>query len=299
MPCYYPLTAWKSRNIEDTINGKSKMVFQAELGLPNTKTLLPCGQCIGCRLDRAKTWAIRCMHEASLHDNNCFLTLTYATEHLPANGSLDKRDFVLFMKRLRKHYGSGIRFFQCGEYGEELQRPHHHAICFGIIPSDCRFDRMSFGYAIYRSETIERLWSKGIVWIGSVTFDSACYVARYIMKKINGPNANEHYHGRIPEYVTMSRRPGVGRLYYDKYKDDLYNHDKCVVRHNFVLKPPKYYDTLFDIDNPVRMATIKASRKASAIKNQLEPERLEILEKIRRIKHSKTSRNLEGEPYKI
>ena len=298
MPCYHPLTAWRSADYSGENGGKIRMVFKKELGLLHTETQLPCGQCIGCRLDRAKQWAIRIMHETSLHENNCFVTLTYNDENLPANGSLDKTHFVKFMKRLRKRYGNGIRFFQCGEYGDNFCRPHHHALLFGYIPTDLHCVSCDKDYPLYSSEILDSIWTHGFTRTGEVTFDSACYTARYIMKKVNGPDAEKHYKGRVPEYITMSRRPGVGRLWYDKYKKDLYNYDMCVVTDSFIAKPSKYYDNLYDLENAEHMQQLKAARKEAAKRTEKDYVRLETLEKLQYLKFKKTSRNYEGEAYK-
>jgi hypothetical protein len=207
---------------------------------------IPCGQCAGCRLERARQWAIRCIHEASLYDQNCFLTLTYSPEHVPPDGSLRPRDIVLFFKRLRKLISPGrVRYFQCGEYGTQFLRPHHHILCFGYAFPD-RTLVSSGKFPIYTSAQLATLWPWGFHSIGDITFDSACYTARYILKKVTGDAAEEHYQGRKPEYITMSRRPGIGRDWYDRFKDDLYNYDKCVVKDSFVAKPPKYYDKLLE-----------------------------------------------------
>jgi len=240
MTCFAPLDAWRSRDLTS-----KQMVFEQSKGFPGTHTLLPCGQCSGCRLARSRQWAVRIMHESKLHEKSCFVTLTYNDENLPLTEqglpTLDKTHFTLFMKRLRKKYGKGIRYFQCGEYGENFFRPHHHALIFGYDFMDKQLFSCRAGVSLYHSLDLEKLWPYGFSTIGTVTFDSACYVARYIMKKQTGKDAEAHYQGREPEYITMSRRPGIGRLFYDKYKDDLYNYDKCVVVNNFILKPPKYY----------------------------------------------------------
>lgn len=303
MPCYYPLTAWKSREPDafNPVTKKLGMTFDKTKGYPNTETKLACGQCVGCRLDRSRQWAIRCMHEASLHPNNCFITLTYSDDHLPTGGSLDKRHFVLFMKRLRKKFGDGIRFFHCGEYGGLLGRPHHHACLFNFTFPDkvvyCRLRSLrnndNPGY-LYGSDILAILWPYGFSTIGDVTFESAAYVARYVMKKITGDKAEEHYAGREPEYITMSRRPGIGRRFYEQYKDDLYNHDQCVVRHNFILKPPKYYDNLFDITDADRLLELKRRRKAKAMSSQDNtPERLAVRERVKKLKIQKLIRSFE------
>lgn len=297
MACFNPLTAWKSRNPDDYSTGKGRMVFRKEMGLDSTETKLPCGQCSGCRLARARAWAIRIMHESRLHEDNCFVTLTYNDEHLPRTKeglpTLDKTHFTLFMKRLRKKFGEGIRYFQCGEYGEQLARPHHHAIIFGLNPLDRVLVFPDKRNPYFHSESIERAWQKGFVTVGSVTFDSACYTARYIMKKQTGKDAEAYYQGREPEYITMSRRPGIGRLFYDKYKDDLYNYDKCVVLNNFILKPPKYYDSLYGIENPKRLKRLKEQRKESALNlcPTLDHQRLEILEKSLHLRMNRYKRD--------
>ena len=126
MACYKPLRAWQCAN--------GDVVF-AELGrFDITRQLdLPCGQCVGCRLERSRQWAMRCLHEAKMHDRNCFVTLTYNNDNVPADRSLNYRDFQLFMKRLRFHFrGVPIRFYMCGEYGEDFGRPHFHACLFGL-----------------------------------------------------------------------------------------------------------------------------------------------------------------------
>jgi len=148
------------------------------------------------------------MHEASLHERNCFITLTYDDAHLPVGGSLVPEHFVLFMKRLRFKYGDGIRFFHCGEYGERLGRPHHHCLLFNHDFSDKVVLRGSGVSQLFSSVELDGLWPYGFSSIGTCTFQSAGYIARYTLKKVKGPGAVYHYKGRVPEYLTMSRRPG-------------------------------------------------------------------------------------------
>lgn len=289
MTCYFPLTAWRSRDLNET-----RMVFSSEKGLPGTRVQLPCGQCIGCRLDRARKWAVRCMHEKSMHKENCFLTLTYSDDNIPPNGSLNKRDVVLFLKRLRRKYGSGIRFFQCGEYGERLMRPHHHMLVFGFNFSDRKLFSIRNGVRLYTSLELQELWPHGFSTIGDVTFDSACYVARYITKKITGDKKNDHYRGRVEEYITMSRRPGIGGNWYKKYKEDIYSYDRLVVAHKHICRPGRYYDSLFDHEYPDRFAEIKKARKARiASRGEIEQERLDVMHECVRLKFDKLTRSYE------
>lgn len=270
MPCYHPITAWKSKELDDVnpATGKVKMVFRADAGLASTKTELKCGQCIGCRLDRAREWAVRCIHENSRHEKSCWLTLTYNDEHLPIDGSLRPRDMVLFLKRLRKKFApETVRFFQCGEYGDINKRPHHHVIIFGIDFPDKKPISRRKKNLTYSSEILQELWPFGFSCIGELTFDSACYTARYILKKQTGKFAKEHYGERLPEYITMSRKPGIGKDFYESFKEDLYNYDKCVVHNKFICRPPRYYDKLYESSHSEHFAQLKRARKLRALAN--------------------------------
>lgn len=263
MPCYKPLTAYRgppgTHLAGANFGGISFDVRHANI--PNVEVLkLPCGRCVGCRLERSRQWAMRCVHEASLYDYNNFITLTYDDEHLPNDLSLNVEDYQLFMKRLRKKFGDGIRFFHCGEYGEKFERPHHHAIIFNCEFSDkVPIAKCSSGY-IYHSDELSSLWGKGFVSIGDVTFESCAYVARYIMKKITGDMADEHYQGRMPEYITMSRRPGIASDWFSKYSSDVYPKDFVTIRDGIKCKPPRYYDKLYSVNHGDSMHEIKKRR---------------------------------------
>ena len=247
MTCYNPLLAYK----ED-----GKVVF--EKPFPFAKGFnIPCGQCIGCRLNYSRQWAIRCIHEAQMHKNNCFITLTFSPEALAARKnpqSLEMREFQLFMKRLRKKYGEGIRFFHCGEYGEKNKRPHYHALIFGHDFDDKQLWNQKNGIKLYISDELKQLWPYGFSTIGDVTFESAAYCARYVLKKVTGDAAADHYTytepetGEVinikPEYCTMSRKPGIGYEWLQKFKTDVYPHDYVVIRDKIKVKPPRYYDSL-------------------------------------------------------
>lgn len=297
MPCFHPLTAWKSANLQEDFNAltkKHRLVFKADLGFPNTKTEIACGQCAGCRLDKARAWAIRCVHEASLHKENCFLTLTYNDNNLPDGGSLNVRDIQLFLKRLRKKCGP-FRFFQCGEYGELLNRPHHHILLFGLNFPDKLLFRSGKENKLYSSATVSALWTYGFHSIGELTFDSACYCARYVLKKFTGDSKDEYYQGRKPEYITMSRRPGIATEWYNRYKSDIYNHDKCVVKGQFIARPPSFYDRMYEQENPDHFQQLKIQRAIRAKENpDNTPTRREQLEEFTTYKQQKIPRPLEG-----
>lgn len=222
------------------------------------------------------------------------MTLTYDDYHLPPGGSLDKTHFVKFMKRLRKRFGAGIRFFQCGEYGEKFKRPHHHVCLFGFDFKDkIPYSRSPSGCILYYSPTLSELWPYGFNTVGELTVDSAAYTARYVLKKI-GRTVDE-YDGLQPEYVTMSRRPGIGREWYERYKKDLYTCDTLVVSDDLRLKPPRYYDNLYHIDAPDEYLKLKLKRKQAAENNKdATPKRLAVREHIAKVKLKRKQRNYDG-----
>lgn len=256
MPCYHPLRAF-----QDGVSSAGKLVLSwSGAGTSRKEVFLPCGQCIGCRLERSRQWAMRCLHEASLYEDNCFLTLTYDDEHLPVDCSLDVSEFQRFMKRLRKEFGAGIRFYHCGEYGELLKRPHYHAIIFNHDFEDKVLLTEDNGFKLFSSERLSRLWPFGFCTIGALTFESAAYVARYVVKKVTGDEAESHYGGRKPEYSTMSRRPGIGRGWYEKFHSDVFPSDEVIINGRSV-KPPRYYDGLLEVSEKELFDRLKAERK--------------------------------------
>lgn len=257
MSCYTPLRCYEGPVKK---NGKLSIVWKKSASWRGVELNLPCGQCIGCRLEKARQWAVRCMNEASQFDDNSFVTLTYDEKNLPDGGSLSLRDFQLFMKRLRKKYGSGIRYFHCGEYGDGLLRPHFHAILFNIDFKDKTLWSVRNGNRFYRSDDLESIWEKGFSVIGDVTFETAGYVARYCTKKVTGAMAEKHYGVLKPEYATMSRRPGLGTAWYKEWKDDVYPSDFMVVN-GVRCKPPRYYDGKIEVENKPIFEKVKEARK--------------------------------------
>lgn len=308
MPCFRPMTAYRSRQGRDPITGRWPLVFNITEGYSDLQETLPCRKCIGCRLDHAKMWATRCLHQASLHKNNCFVTLTYNDENLPKHGGLDHRDYQLFTKKLRDKLQHKIKFYMCGEYGsvcakcklsefrcqcekfeKSLGRPHFHACIFNHDFKDKKLHSIKKDVKLFRSEELEKIWTNGFSTIGDVTFQSAGYVARYITKKINGKMALEHYNvidhdtgefliERRPEYTACSN--GIGKGWYDKFKHDVYPLDKVIIRDNVKVKPPRYYDNLYDLEYPEEFAKIKGKRIQAALDNPNNtPERLKLQER--------------------
>lgn len=269
MTCYFPLHAYRGKSKDAD---KIAITFRRSDSWRGVQLDLPCGQCIGCRLERSRQWAVRCMHEASLYEENSFLTLTYDDDHLPPDGSLVcprdidgvhyPGDFQLFMKRLRRSLGKKkVRYFHCGEYGERFGRPHYHALLFNHDFSDkVRFGGRDGKYPTFTSPSLSELWPKGFSVIGQVTFESAAYVARYVMKKVTGDRAESHYEGRHPEYTSMSRRPGIGKGWYEKFKADVYPLDRVVVR-GVNTRPPRFYDNLLAVEDRSTFELLKIDRE--------------------------------------
>lgn len=257
-------------------NGKNLIRFKYDPHPDAEPFRLPCGQCTGCRLDRAKSWAVRCMHEASTHELNAFITLTYSDDHLPVDESLTHHHIQKFFKRLRKRLTSRLRYYMCGEYGENgTRRPHYHIILFGYKPTDLvAYGVNKQGQTLYTSPLIAEVWGMGNVDIGDVTYESCSYVARYIMKKQLGQEKNYWHitqHGlvteREPEYTAMSRRPGIAREWFDEYYSDIYPHDELQVltkRGVKYAKIPRYYDQLMELVSPELMEDIKQKRQQEA-----------------------------------
>lgn len=223
------------------------------------------------------------MHENKMHDVSAFITLTYDDDHLPEGGSLVKRDFQLFMKRLRKARDEKVRFYACGEYGEKSGRPHYHALIFGTGFPDMRLRRKSRSGEMeyFDSGELRSLWPAGNNIIGAVTFESAAYVARYIMKKITGDLAEEHYQGREPEFTLMSRRPGIGADWLAKYGKEVYRDDSVIVRGVECL-PPRFYDDRYYLVDSKRIDVLKKVRRGRSVGKSFErrPERRRVKEKV-------------------
>lgn len=314
MPCYHPLKGYYGRKINPA-TGKRPVVFNAREGYYDRPVTLPCGRCIGCRLERSRQWATRCVHEASLYEENCFITLTFR-DACPLDGtktdptvSLYKHHFQRFMKRLRREMALGvlshprkrgylpkfkspnIRYLHCGEYGENLGRPHHHACLFNFDFPDKKYWKTKEGNNYYTSELLNKLWGHGYCIIGAVTFESAAYVARYIEKKITGEMAVGYYDGKLPEYSTCSRRPGLGKGWLDKYKTDIFPKDFVIIRGKRS-KVPKFYNTKYELTNPDEYGDISALRKRAARNNpHNHPARLEAAETIKKAQMAFVPRN--------
>lgn len=265
VPCYHPLEAYQRPD--------GQIVFSEGKSDGGNRLDLPCGRCVGCRLERSRQWATRIIHEAKCHESNCFVTLTYRPDALPERGSLHYGDFQRFMKRLRKQYGP-VRFYMCGEYGEQLDRPHFHACLFGLdFSADRIVHKRSNGFVLYRSPSLERLWPYGFSTVAELNFETAAYTARYVMKKMTGDLAVDHYKridedtGEVywlePEFNRMSLKPGIGAPFFERFHSDIYPHDYCVVN-GTKTKPPRYYDKRFEKIDGDAFENLKGDRQIEA-----------------------------------
>ncbi len=276
MACNAPLVGWKSK--ETTKNGKRPITFNFHNAYSDLPLAVPCGNCMGCQLAKSREWAIRCTHEAQMHEENTFVTLTYNEKNLPMlNGvpTLRPEDFTKFMKRLRQRRDNKLSYFQVGEYGA-LGRPHHHALLFGCGFRDATHWRRSGDFNIYRSKELENLWEQGNSEIGTVTYQSAGYLARYTMKQ------QRQLPGRKPEYLTMSRRPGIGNTWLQKYMADVYPSDEIITSQGIKLRPPRYYDEQLEKAQPQIMRELKLNRVKNLTEEMKSGARRTATEKIQR-----------------
>lgn len=263
MPCYKPKIMADSIKYVNGVRLRGKSIR------------VPCGSCIGCRLEYSRQWAMRCHHESKMHEQNSFLRLSFNESHLPSNRSISKRDLQLFFKRLRKKlYPKEVKYYACGEYGDSVgHRPHYHVCLFGHDFEDKKIHEYGTGkrskakpnkgvFDIYKSEVLEKVWGQGYCAIGELTFDSAAYCARYIVKKITGPYADKHYNGLTPEFCLASQ--GIGKSFFNKYFNDIYPKDFVTINGK-KLSPCRYYDHLLMHKDLDLYLEIKERRKENIV----------------------------------
>lgn len=257
------------------------------------------------------------MHEAQLHSECCFLTLTYNRDNLPTWSTLVPEHLQLFLKRFRRAIApTRISFLASGEYGGQLGRPHYHAIIFGYDFRDKKFLKDGTGGLgrLYTSELLEKLWGHGYCTTGELSFESASYVARYSLKKVTGTEAPGWYTRLDPEtgelvdieqeFLRMSRRPAIAKNWFNKYGQEVFPHDEVIVR-GHQQKPPRYYLKLqqqLEVgpcapgDTPIS-ARVKAERRRTissrAARIERGPERLRVKEKVKLAQLQSLKRNLD------
>lgn len=279
MPCFHPVDVPRK-------------------GYIDLRVTVACGRCIGCRLDKARDLATRSVHEAKLHDDNCFLTLTYDTEHLPPGGTLVPRHHQLFMKRLRSHLRKPVRYVHVGEYGDSSGRAHYHDLLFGYFPSDAKpiAGTAEKGKPEWTSAELDRLWGLGHVRVGVLNSRTAAYCARYVLKKVGGDMAEAHYRfvdpatgevfQRHPEYCRVSTKPGIGAGFLDRFFGDIFPSDFCATIEGKQVPVPPYYDKLLQRRDPELFEHIKAQRFRYAMQPRQQanstPARLAVREEVKR-----------------
>lgn len=261
---------------------------------------VPCGKCVSCKLQKASEWAVRCEHESKFHAENCFITLTYAPEHLPQNASLVPKHLTDFIKRLRERIKPKlIKYFACGEYGHSpstgnIERPHYHLCLFGMDFTDKKFFfNNKLEQPVYRSNLLESVWTFGHSTVAEFTFETAGYTARYTLKKQTEQEKFEHVNvdletgaileqakyerimrrkGIQPEFIRMSK--GLGKNWLEKYRSDT---DKdYIVSRNRKQKIPRYYDKENDKHNPEKHRKIKEVRVQKAKERSLKTTKSEL-----------------------
>lgn len=285
-------------------SGKRSIVFNRSDGFVDKPITIPCGGCIGCRIDKSRMWALRCVHEAKQHKENCFLTLTYNDDHLPENGVLVKSDLQKFFKRLRKA-GYDIRYYACGEYGDINYRPHYHVLLFGtsFLPDRRRISGTKPEHMLFTSETLSKFWPYGNCTIGIFNYQTAAYVARYVMKKITGKLADDYYrmvnvstgeeYQLPPEFACMSLRPAIGLSWFDKHASDAFPSD-FLIHDGKKHSVPRYYTDKLKLTNEVLYKKIKTARKRSLdlCKVDNTPDRLAVREECKRARISQLRRSV-------
>ncbi len=213
------------------------------------------------------------MHEASGYRRNSFLTLTYDEEHLPKDGSLIKSHHQKFMKRLRRRFPeTKLKYYQCGEYGEENNRPHYHSCLFNMAFPDEILYSNNHGLPLYTSKILEDTWERGFAICGNLDYRSAEYVSGYILKKITGTQADDHYkryddrgnaYWLEPEYTTMSN--GLGSNWFKTYHGDCFPSDDMPIPGVGIVRGiPRYYEQIMEDINPETMEKAKKIRAAFA-----------------------------------
>lgn len=300
---YHPAKIQKASHIlgerlEDTDYRNSN--FLESLAHIYGYTTIPCGKCIGCKLDYSREWANRGYLEAQLWEQNWFVTLTYDEDHIKMiddeTATLEPEKITYFMKNLRQimkreFNQDNIRFMACGEYGEERSRPHYHLIIFNLnLPVETFYNpRIKNNNCYWQNTIIERSWggirnptkdhnyinpnSIGISNISECTWNNIAYTARYITKKINGDLEKEAYsENQEKEFFRVSRMPGIGQTYYEEHKNDIYKLDCITVKNQQGVinsKPPKYFDKLYKQEYPEEFKKIEERRKKQMISNNL------------------------------
>lgn len=299
MPCSSPLSAFQ--------HVESGQIHFKPTGTPDRYRALqlPCGKCTRCYLERSRQWAVRQVHEAQIHKDNCFLTLTLNNEAIDEFGwGLQPKLYTDFAKRMRSKLGK-FSYYMCGEYGELKLRPHFHANIFGLTFNDAfPHKKTRNGDQLYQSDTLDELWKWGDAWIAELNFDTAAYVARYMMNKPTTEKEREKRYQRVdgdtgeiiqvkPEYSRMSLNPAIAKRWIQEFSSDVYPND-FVISKTRQAKPPRYYDKWYEEKDERGFENIKETRRALANLRQDDntPQRLRVKEDIAKALLQRKARTL-------
>lgn len=324
MTCYHPITVCLPSTKD--FEGKRRLIFNQDIVkkysiiddspllrdkvdsdiINGFKIQIPCGKCIGCRLDYSRMWAIRAVHESMLHDKSSFVTLTFDNDHMPDDCSLHKEYISSWMKRFRKKFGDGIRYMLCGEYGEKFGRPHYHILFFNFDFPDKKYWSQRNGQIYYRSSMLEDVWrdacsseSNGYSIIGDLSFESSAYVARYVTKKLDGDLADQKYNGREKEFLNMSRMPGIGHDFIVKNYKHIFDNNFVVLPNGHKAPIPRYYWDILKQTHPVYYDRKYLDKYHDMVNNLFIPDldktqqRLEAREELQKLKLDKLVRAYE------
>lgn len=257
--------------------------------------LIPCGQCIGCRIRQREDWTTRIELEARDYPKNevWFITLTYDEENVPGmilkTGEITRHalytwkpgekepssvqilyypDIQLFLKRMRKTYGN-LRYFVCGEYGEKTARPHYHMILYGWKPTDLEsiYKKRCNGY--FTSASMVKIWGKGQIQIAQAVPETYRYVAGYVTKKmydLDGKKQNEYQKlGQPKPFARMSLKPGLGDNWYQSHKEEIWKQGYIQCTNGKRAQIPRFYEKMMLEENPERLWEIKRRRQEKII----------------------------------
>jgi hypothetical protein len=266
--------AWHPREGSD-----DRRLRFSPLGADDSRhVLIPCGKCAGCLRRRANDWAVRCFHEAQFpHDGvACFITRTYDNDHLPRDFSLSKTSHQHFMKRLWRALGRHVPNLSCGEYGDDLKRPHYHDIIFGedFLEDREPYRRSPTGGLLYKSPRLSKAWPFGDALSAEFHFDTAFYVAKYNVKQLEGDARKRDALRRwdsltgeewfvAPPFLLMSRAPAIGKRWFDRFSSDVFPSDFVVIDGR-KLPVPAYYMRLLEKRDDSVAEAVRAARRAAA-----------------------------------
>lgn len=318
---------WKTPYTKRNPQDKPKVTTELLESLRKEKAqLIPCGQCMGCRIEQSRQWANRMELELAYHKDSWFVTLTYDDEHLRQgynvnpetgeliiiNNTLFKKDLQDFWKRLRQNIdrkGRGdskkLMYYACGEYGSQTHRPHYHAIVYDlpIKPDELKELKRERGFTYYDCPWLQKVWGKGYIIVCGVSWETCAYVARYVTKKRKGKGAKEWYESMAiqPEFVCMSLKPAIGQRYYEEHKEEIYPKDSIQLANGKRCKPPRYFDKKYDEDHGANEKCNEFAESIEEVILKMESAEMREIKRKRRIaandalfaKLKKSGQNLE------